>query len=89
LRRYSLCWYFGYPGENQGVHQGTYKRIEDKPKRAQDGLLVGYGNISLNKQYKEVAVIPDLIGLEVEEGFAGSYYGDFGSGIHLGLSFER
>lgn len=59
--------HLGYAAKDHHVHDDSDDGLDDVPKRTEDGLLVLYDDVALDKQFDEVAVAPDFTEVNAPE----------------------
>src|SRR5664280_993494 len=61
-------------GKNQGVHQCTDKRIQNKPEWPKDCLFVPGNKVSPHKKHHKVTISPDLFQVNIQKVALGTDY---------------
>ena len=65
----------GQPAEHNVEDDGGQQRVQDDPRRSQDGLLVQHGKIALDEHDDQVAVTPQLGEVYVKPAGARAHHG--------------
>jgi len=62
----------GHFAKDDRENNGRNKRLNNKPKRAQNGLLINGGKVALDHEPKQVLVLPEFAPVDAPPGSAGA-----------------